>query len=104
MDESSNILLANRAVESIFGYPSAELKGQSVSMLMPEHCRMRYEHTVAGYLENGKGSANHSALEVLGRHKAGHEIPLELTFGEFALKGQRFFTGFMRKKQVAVGS
>jgi PAS domain S-box-containing protein len=104
MDESSNILLANRAVESIFGYPAAELTGQCVSMLMPEHCRMRYEHTVAGYLENGNGKASHSALEVMGRHKNGHEIPLELTFGEFLLKGQRFFTGFMRRKQVAIGS
>jgi PAS domain S-box-containing protein len=104
MDESSNILLANRAVESIFGYPAAELKGQSVTMLMPEHCRMRYEHTVAGYLENGKARANRNSLDVVGRHKDGQEIPLELTFGEFLLKGQRFFTGFMRRKQLAIGS
>lgn len=103
MDESSSILLANHAAESIFGYPAAELTGQSVTMLVPEHCRMQYEHTVAGYLETGKKKIDSRALEIVGRHKDGHEIPLELSYGEFLLKGQRFFTGFMRRKQIAVG-
>ncbi len=103
IDQSSNILLANRAAESIFGYPMAELKGQSVTMLMPEHCRMRYEHTLARYLEAGKKRPETRIVEVVGRHKDGREIPIELSFGEFLLKGQRFVTGFVRKKPVAVG-
>lgn len=102
IDESSNILLANRAAESIFGYPATELKGQNVSMLMPEHCRMTYEHTVARYLETGK-KKDHTGFDVMGRHKDGRDMALELSFGEFTLKGQRFFTGFMRKKPLAVG-
>lgn len=104
IDESSNILLANQAAELIFGYPATELKGQSVSMLVPDHFRIRYEHTVAGYLETGKEHAHSRAFEIVGRHKDGHEIPLELSFGEFLLKGQRYFTGFMRRKQIAIGS
>lgn len=103
IDESGNILMANRAAESIFGYPATELKGQSVTMLMPEHCRMRYEHTLARYLEAGKKQPDLRMVEVFGRHKDGCEMPLELSFGEFIHKGQRFVTGFMRKKQLAVG-
>jgi PAS domain S-box-containing protein len=99
IDESSNILLANHAAESIFGYPIAELKGQSITMLMPEHCRMKYEHTVARYLENGKKESDCRGVEVSGRHKDGHEILLELSFGQFLLKGQKFVTGFMREKK-----
>lgn len=102
IDESSNILLANRATEFIFGYAAAELKGQSVTMLMPEHCRMQYEHTVAKYLETGKKRPQPPIVEVRGRHKDGHEISLELSFGEFMLKGQRLVTGFMRKKALTV--
>lgn len=100
IDESSNILLANRAAETIFGYPAAELKGQSVTMLMPENSRMKYEHTVARYLETSKKGSDCRTLEVKGRHKDGHEIVLELSFGEFLIKGQRFFTGFMRRKPI----
>lgn len=99
IDESSNILLANQAAESIFGYPVAELKGQNVTMLMPEHCRMEYEHTVAQYMETGKEGSDRRGVPVSGRHKDGHEIPLELSFGEFLMKGQRFVTGFMREKK-----
>ena len=69
-------------------------------MLMPEHSRMKYEHTVARYLETGKKGSDCRTLEVRGRHKDGHEMVLELSFGEFLLKGQKFFTGFMRKKAI----
>lgn len=103
IDQSSNILLANRAAESIFGYHTAELKGQSVTMLMPEHCRMKYEHTLARFLETKKKRLESRILEVVGRHKDGGEMPLELSFGEFMLKGQKYVTGFVRKKRPAMG-
>ena len=98
IDESGNILLANRAAECIFGYPAAELNGQSLTMLMPEHSRIKYEHTLARYLEAGKKWL-HRPIDVTGKHKNGSEILLELTFGDFLLKGQRFFTGFIHEKQ-----
>ena len=98
IDESGNILLANRAAERIFGYPAAELNGQSLTMLMPEHSRIKYEHTLARYLEAGKKRL-HRPIDVTGKHKDGSEILLELTFGDFLIKGQRFFTGFIREKQ-----
>jgi PAS domain S-box-containing protein len=102
VDETGSILLTNRAAESTFGYGAAEMKGQNLTLLMPEHSRMRYEHLLEGYLQAGKKRPDWQAIEVVGRHKDGHEIAIELSFGEFLLKGQRFFTGFMRdKKQSA---
>ena len=100
MDDCGNIMLANRAAESIFGYSAAEMNRQNLAMLMPEHSRVRYEHTVARYLETGK-KGMHRTVEVVGRHKDGHEILLELSFTEIAVKGQRYFTGFMREKGPA---
>ena len=97
VDESSSILLANRAAECLFGYAAAEMKGQCLSMLAPEHSRMKYEHSLAKYVQNGKKGL-HRIIEVVGRHKDGHELILELSFGDFLLKGQRFFTGFIRDK------
>ena len=99
VDEDGNILLANRAAESMFGYSAAEMKGQGLTLLMPENSRMRYEHLVAGYLEEGKKRPDWQAMDVLGRHKDGREVALELSFGEFLLKGERFFTGFMRDRR-----
>lgn len=98
IDGAGNILLANRAAESTFGYSAAEMKGQFFTLLTPEHSRMRYEHVLMGYLEAEKRRPDWQAMEVIGRHKDGHEITLDLSFGEFVLKGERFFTGFMRDK------
>lgn len=98
IDGAGNILLANRAAESTFGYSAAEMKGQFVTLLIPEHSRMRYEQLLVGYLEAEKKRPDWQAMEVKGRHKDGHEITLNLSFGEFVLKGERFFTGFMRDK------
>ena len=97
IDDSGNIMLANRAAETIFGYTAAEMNRQNLAMLMPEHWRVRYEHTVARYMETGN-KGMHRTVEVVGRHKDGREIFLELSFTEFAVKGQRYFTGFMHEK------
>jgi PAS domain S-box-containing protein len=97
IDESGTIMLANRAAESIFGYPAAELKRQNLTMLMPEHWRVKYEHTVVRYLEMGRKAMNRT-VEVVGRHKDGHEIFLDLSFAEFTVKDQRYLTGFMRER------
>jgi PAS domain S-box-containing protein len=98
-DESGNILLANRSAERIFGYSAAEMNGQNVMLLIPEHSRIRYEHVLTGYLAANKKRPDWQAIDVVGRHKDGHDIPLELCFGEFLMKDERFFTGFMRSKQ-----
>lgn len=97
VDEASNILLANRSAECMFGYAAAEMKGQCLTMLVPEHSRTRYEHLVSRYVETGKKGL-HQMIEVVGRHKDGRELLLELSFGDFLLKGERFFTGFIRDK------
>jgi two-component system, cell cycle sensor histidine kinase and response regulator CckA len=97
IDESGNILLANRSAECLLGYAAAEMKSQSLTMLVPEHSRIRYEHTVASYLESGK-KGPHRVLDVFGRHKDGREMLLQVSFADFLLKGQRVFTGFIRDK------
>ena len=96
MDDSSSILLANIATEKLFGYPASELKGQSLTMLMPEYMRHLHEQAIATYLKTGKKRIQWQRAELAGRHRDGHEILLEVSFGEFALRGKRLFTGFIR--------
>jgi len=100
IDEVGNILLVNHAAELLFGYSAAEMRGQSFAMLMPDHSRIKYEHTMARYLEQRKKSFCRT-VEVVGRHRDGHEIYLELSFAEFLARGQTYFTGFMHEKKQA---
>lgn len=96
VDESSTILLANRATEEIFGYASSELKGQSLLMLIPGDLRVKHEQALSSYLETGKRRMNWHSTELTAIHKDGHEVILDASFGEFTLNDQQIFTGFLR--------
>jgi PAS domain S-box-containing protein len=96
IDESSTILFINRAAEKIFGYALEEMLGQQLTMLMPEYLRYLHQAGIQRYIETGHKHISWEAVELPGLHKRGHEIPLELSFGEFEKDGKRFFTGIVR--------
>jgi len=96
IDEQSTILFVNRAAEKVFGYTRAELIGQSMTMLMPDYLRHLHRSGLKRYLSTGARHISWDAVELPGLHKDGREIPLEISFGEFAEAGKRFFTGIAR--------
>jgi PAS domain S-box-containing protein len=96
IDEESTMLFVNRATEKIFGYSSAELLGQSLTMLMPDYLRLVHRAGLQSYLTRGERHISWEAVDLPGLHKSGREIPLELSFGEFTENGRRFFTGIAR--------
>src|SRR5574341_1100143 len=96
IDERSRILFVNPAAERIFGYPVEEMMGQDLAMLMPEALRELHRSAVARYLETGVRHLNWESTELTGLHKAGHEIPVEVSFGELCQDGRRLFTGVVR--------
>lgn len=96
IDQRSRILFVNASAERIFGYSSAELRGQNLTMLMPDRLRPRHEESLARYLATGQKRLDWQAVELFGRHKSGREIPLEVSFGESRTKREHTFTGVVR--------
>jgi PAS domain S-box-containing protein len=96
IDAESRILFINPAAEKVFGYRPEELAGQSLSMLMPEYLRRLHQAGLARYVESGRRHVNWDGLELPGLHKQGHEIPLEVSFGEFRQASRHVFTGIIR--------
>ena len=88
IDENGIVQMFNPACERIFGYKSAEISGQNIRMLMPEH----YEEGHDGYLRDHP----HTGRELRGRHKDGMEFPIELSVSEIKLKNRRIFSGIVR--------
>ncbi len=70
--------------------------GRELTMLMPEYLRHLHEAGFARYKETGQRHLNWNSLELPGLHRDGHEIPLEISFGEFLHQGRRYFTGIAR--------
>jgi PAS domain S-box-containing protein len=96
IDAASVIHFINRAAEKIFGYPVRELLGQNLTKLMPDYLRHAHRAGFERYLSTGERHINWSGVELPGLHRDGHEIALEISFGEFVEDGARYFTGIAR--------
>ena len=96
VDETSTILFTNPAASKIFGYSSAELAGQCLTMLMPDYLRHLHRSGIRRYAETGKRHISWDGVELPGLHKSGKEIPLEISFGESHKNGKHLFTGIVR--------
>src|SRR5512145_2040887 len=72
------------------------MTGADLTMLMPGPLRHRHEGGFARYKRTGQRHMAWQGIELPGLHKEGHEIPLEISFGEFTRDGRRFFTGIAR--------
>ncbi|MBI3652364.1 MAG: PAS domain S-box protein [Acidobacteria bacterium] len=96
IDETSRILFINRAAENIFGYALAEMLGQDLTMLMPDYLRQLHHQGFQRYQATGERHISWAASELPGLHKNGTEIPLQISFGETTVNGERLFTGIVR--------
>jgi PAS domain S-box-containing protein len=96
IDENSQILFANPATTTLFGYDSSELTGRPLTMLMPQSFRELHKASLQRYLATGQRHMNWQGVELVGLRKGGTEFPVEVSFGEVTKQGRRVFTGFIR--------
>jgi PAS domain S-box-containing protein len=90
------IQFANPAAMKVFGYDPKELVGKPLTVLMPEYLRKAHENGFGRYLATGQRHLNWEGTQLTGRRKNGQEFPVEVSFGELTINGQRVFTGFIR--------
>jgi serine phosphatase RsbU (regulator of sigma subunit) len=70
--------------------------GKNLSALQPERLSAGHQGGVARYLQTGLRRVNWRATETLARRKDGAEIPIEVSFSDMVLNGERRFVGFVR--------
>jgi PAS domain S-box-containing protein len=86
----------NPEAERLFGYSRQEMVGHNVKLLMPAPDRDHHDLYLDRYLRTGQARIIGIGREVVGQRKDGSTVPLFLSIGEFALNGERFFTGILR--------
>lgn len=93
MDTKSDILFANPAVQSVFGYSPTELVGKNFAMLLPAKLRANSD---TAFQKQVVSTAQRRTLETAGLKKDGSEVLLELSFNDIELGDQRLFVAFIR--------
>jgi len=97
MDPEGKISFLNPATERIFGYPASELIGKNLhDILAPERFHAAHARAFPEYLQSGKGKSVNKIVELEGKHKLGHEIPVELSLSGLELHDGRYTVGIIR--------
>src|SRR5262245_57203501 len=63
---------------------------------MPQRLRPRHQKSLQEYLQTGRRHVNWQGMELAGLHRDGHEVPVEISFGEFTTERGHYFTGIIR--------
>lgn len=96
-DERGRICFFNKGAESIFGYSADEVLGQSIGILAPEPHRSAHDRYIENHRATGRPMAVCARRGVIGCHKNGAEIPIELSVAEWHDgAGRLHFTGILR--------
>lgn len=96
IDEGGIIQQFSGNAERLFGFPSGEVQGRNVSMLMPEPHRNEHDGYLRRYLTTGERRMIGVGRFVVGQRKDGTTFPMDLSVGEVVLEGKRQFVGFVR--------
>lgn len=86
-DPEGQIVFVNSATEDLFGYDRVELIGESVDILVPEEHREAHHGHIEEY--NSRASEDkqrHAPLDVVGRHRSGQVIPVNIQLSNVELQ------------------
>ena len=96
ISERGMIEFCNTASQHIFGYPSHEMLGNNIKMLMPEPYHSQHDGYLERFVNTGEARIIGIGREVTGLRKDGTTFPMDLSVGEMHQVGQRKFTGMVR--------
>jgi PAS domain S-box-containing protein len=82
MNASGVVQFANHSAGTIFGMPAGELVGQPFADLAPGFGGQEQLRDGEAAAQQGGATRSWAPMELLGRHRTGKLVPLEVSFGE----------------------
>ena len=101
-DLQGKIIFSNAGAARLFGYSSAEIVGQSVTILMPARYRSAHEAGMQRYRDTGRSRQAGRVLTFEGLRKDGSEFPLEMSLTIWKSGNEAFCTALIRDNTTRV--
>ncbi len=95
-DQQGRITHANSRVETMFGYPRAELLGQPIEILVPERYRQAHPGHRHHYEAVARVRPMGAGLKLFGRRKDGSEFPVDIMLGPVETDGGNIVLSVIR--------
>lgn len=89
-DSDGTIVLVNRQMEVLFGYPRAELVGRPVEMLVPAGLQATHRDHRAGFVADPATRPMGAGRALRGRRCDGSEFPLEVGLSPLEMADTRY--------------
>jgi PAS domain S-box-containing protein len=87
----------NEQAQGIFGWSRAEIIGKSLSdTIIPPEYRTAHEAGLKRFLATGEGPLLNKRIEILGLHKDGHGLQIELSIAPVKVGDRWTFSAFVR--------
>ncbi|WP_296722674.1 EAL domain-containing protein [Erythrobacter sp.] len=77
-DEAGAITFWNAAAEKMFGHRFSQVEGRDIALIIPDRFRSDHHHGLMRISAGGQPRLAGKAVEVIGLHHDGHEIPIEI--------------------------
>jgi adenylate cyclase len=102
VEPAGRILFANAAAAVLLGYSPQELTRVSVTALMPRNLREQYTADLGRIGSIAVRDKKWPSVELVGLHKMGSEVPVEVSCAAFGAEGQTLITVFIRERTRTV--
>ncbi len=90
------VLTVNNAVEKLLGYGPDEIVGNNVKLLVPEPQRSEHDQYLENYANTKQPKIIGQGRAVLGQHKKGDMIPIQLGITSYTVAGNLYYCGVLR--------
>ncbi len=95
-DRAGRAVSWNKGARLMFGYEADEIRGQPLSILIPERFRPMYETGLASFRETGSVEGFDKTVELFGLRKNGTEFPFQLGLSTWQTASGTFCSGVIR--------
>lgn len=95
VDREGRIVLANPALEHMFGYGADEMLGQCMDILLPAEVREAHGKHLAAFIRDPIARPMGAGRELMALRKDGSVFPVEISLSPFVEKGELFVDAFV---------
>lgn len=90
VDEHQNIVSTNNTANKMFGYPTNELIGQALNVLIPKNYHPKHSVYVSSFIKHTEKRRMGHGRNLYGLTKSGTQFPVEVGLNPFRLYGKTY--------------